>query len=306
MPIKPLTLSFRFCIPFLGIIALIALFLKLPEAAHFFTRSTCGSCLSKDPYMPLIGCGYFGFLIAASLLFPTFPNRTLAFGGWIGSIALACALTYIHLPDICLACLIGHACNILIWSIWFFVRAPEHKSTTLHLGTRFCILLFAPLSVIALFSSLNLTLLAYNPGKPLSNIGLHTGDPLPSFIAQTLDGKEIANTNREAMILNFITPNCTYCKEQLQILHQVKSQLPNTSYRIINISPILLPELIQQSPLSEWIEDKGAALQKSFKIQGFPTLYVVGSDEKILRVIQGVPKGLQEELQNDLLTSPAQ
>jgi hypothetical protein len=298
--VKPLTQYFRLSIPLLGIIALIALFLKLPEASNFFALYKCRSCIYNEPYLPLIGCGYFGFLIAASLLFPAFPNRYLALGGLIWALLLSFVLTYINLPDLCLACLVGHTCNILIWSIWFFVPAPKHKSKATDPEVRLCILLFVPVSVIALFSSLNLTFMVYNI-KPESNTGLHAGDSVPLFTAQTIDGRKIDNTNTEEMVLNFITPDCAYCKEQLQILHKVKSQLPSISHRIINISPVLLPELIQYYPMSEWVEDKEGALRKQFKIQGFPTMYILGSDGKIIRVIQGVPEGLQEDLENNLV-----
>lgn len=292
--IKPLKQYLRLSIPLLGIVALIALFLKLPEASNFFTLFKCKSCISNEPYLPLIGCGYFGFLVAVSLLFPAFPNRYLAFGGLIWALLLSCVLTYINLPDLCLACLVTHACNILIWGIWFFAPAPRHKSKGLSPEVRLCVLLFAPLSVIALFSSLNLTFMAYHI-KTGSTIGLHSGDPIPLFTARTMDGSDIGNTNKEGMVLNFITPDCTYCKEQLQILHKMKSP-----YRIINVSPILLPELTEYYPQSEWVEDKEGALRKQFKIQGFPTMYVLGSDGKIIRVIQGLPEGLQEDLQNNL------
>ncbi len=295
VPIKPLTQNLRLSVPLLGIIALIALFLKLPEASHFFTLLKCKSCISNEPYLPLIGCGYFGFLTAVSLLFPDFPNRYLAFGGLIWAVLLSSVLTYIDLPDLCLACLVAHACNILIWGIWFFAPAPVRKSNAINAEVRLCILLFAPIAVVALFSSLNLTFMAYHV-KPWANIGLHSGDPIPLFTAHTIGDCEIASKNNEAIVLNFITPDCAYCKEQLQILDKVKS-----SCRIINVSPKVLPELTQYFPLSEWVEDKKGALGKQFKIQGFPTMCVLGSEGKIIRVIQGVPEGFQEDLQNNLL-----
>ena len=54
--------------------------------------------------------------------------------------------------------------------------------------------------------------------------------------------------------------------------------------------------MIQHSPLCEWVEDREGSLQKLFGIQGFPTLYVVGSDSRILRVISGVSDHLKEDL----------
>jgi len=248
----------------LGLIALVAMFLKLPEVIG------CKSCFSPDPFKPLLAAAYFATLVAFSLLFPA-PNRHLARGGLIGVVLLALILTYLNLPGWCTACLVAHTCNIAIWSIWAI--APPKAGP--NWGPKVCLLLFAPISVVALFSSLNLTFMAYG-SKP--KISLHKGDPIPLASIVTADGRSIALT--EKMILNFVAPDCPHCKEQLQTLRELPS-------RIVNISPILTPELIQLHPTADWIEDKEGRLQKLFKVHGYPTLYEI-ENQKITRVVLGV------------------
>ncbi len=288
-------MNLRACVPILGMVALAALFLKLPEVPNLFTLFECKTCFGKDPFTPLIGSAYFGLLIAISLLFPGFPNRYVSLGGLIWALLLAPVMTYLNLPVWCAACLVGHACNIFIWGIWFFV--PSKEQAPQNLGARLCLMLFVPISIVALFSSLNLTFMAYGSKSKKMVAQMSTGDPIPLFTAQTVEGRAVSNTESGGMVLNFVAPDCPFCKEQLQVLDSVAKQ---SSYRFVNISPALQPELIQNSPTTEWVEDKDQKLRKLFKIYGYPTLYVVGSDGKISRVIRGVPDGLKEGLQASL------
>jgi thiol-disulfide isomerase/thioredoxin len=280
-------------VPILGIIGLAAMFFKLPEIS-------CKTCFSNDPYMPLVGAGYFAVLVALSLLFPAFPKQHLARSGLMGAILLAFALTYLHFPSWCQACLVGHACNVLIWGVWVFVPRAREQPSSSHLGVRLSLSLFAPISVIALFSSLNLTFMAYDLSKSRHGEGLRVGDLIPSFTAETVLGSAVAN---QEMVFNFVSPDCPYCKEQLQVFHTVVSQRVNSSYRFINVSPALPPALIQYAPTAEWVEDRDQKLRKLFQIQGYPTLVVVGEGGKILKIIRGVPAKLQYDLELMLLKS---
>ncbi len=275
----------RILIPFLGALALLAMFLKLPETPNIFSLLGCKSCsISSDPYLPLVGAGYFATLISISLLFPTFPNRQIARGGILWAVLLAIGLTYMNLPGWCLDCLIAHACNIAIWSIWLLT--PTKEAPTGPLRERLCITLFAPISVMALFSCLNLTFLAYGFKIPqnYSVTTLQPGDVVPHF---------------KDAIVNFVSPNCPYCKEQLAVLNELKDKLGN--YQLVNLTPRLLPELIALAPELEWMEDKEGALRELFKVSGYPTLFVIDNEGKIKEVIQGVPEQLQDQLISQLM-----
>lgn len=274
----------RFAVPVLGAFALIALFLMLPEAPSI----GCKACSSGNPYTPLIGAGYFSTLIALSLLFPSFPSLYVARGGLTWAVLLALVLTYIHLPGWCALCLVGHACNILMWTIWAMV--PAVKSEGGGRRERLYMMLFAPVSVVALFSCLNLTFMAYgfkmSRNVPIS--GLHLGDKAPIFMTKTIEG---------GYVINFVSPGCSHCKEQLEVLNTAAEQMD--SHRFINVSSVLSDELVQHSPAAEWVEDKEGDLRKLFKVSGYPTLFVVGADGKIVQIISGVP----EQLKAYLITS---
>jgi len=118
---------------------------------------------------------------------------------------------------------------------------------------RLVLTLFAPLSVIALFSALNLTFKDYK-FKPLVIIpaaSLHPGDAVPAFTTQTTEGHPLANTDAaqsSGIVINFVSPDCPFCEEQLPILNAVAAQLPRGSYRFVNVSARVPSELRQRSP----------------------------------------------------------
>jgi thiol-disulfide isomerase/thioredoxin len=294
----------RHWVPIFGILALLALFLKLPETPNLFDVMGCKACSSADPFLPLIGASYFTALIAASLLFPSFPGRLVARGGLTWAVLLALTLSIIDLPGWCAVCLIGHACNISIWAIWVIVPPLRSQPRTSTLKERLCLMLFAPISVVAMFSSLNLTFMAYGL-KSKRNVAisrLQPGDAVPGFSAQTVDGRLVTDdvSSTAGLIINFVSSGCPHCKEQLQVLNAVATELADSNIRFINISPMLSPGLIQGSVM-EWVEDREGDLGRLFQVTGYPTAFVVGEDGRITQIIPGVP----DQLKGYLLASLA-
>ena len=285
-------------IPVFGILALFTLFLKLPEIPNIFGFFKCTLCLSNNPYLVFAGAGYFAILVAISLLFPSLPGPLFARGGLVWAILLALTLTYLALPNLCVACLICHIFNIFIWTIWILIPAEEKKLPTSLPGQRVCLLLFVPISVVALFSCLNLTFMAYGfKNHSLFSTGLKVGDSIPTFPTPTSDDLFVSNSSSiKGIVFNFVSPGCLYCKQQLPILDAVSTQSANDAYRFINISPELSPELIQYAPTAEWFEDKDEILRKLFKVSGYPTMFIVKSDGKIAEIILGVPEQLKASL----------
>jgi thiol-disulfide isomerase/thioredoxin len=297
-------------VPVLGLLALAALFLKLPEIPEVIRSFACKTCTSSEPYLPLLGAGYFAVLIAVALLFPAFPGPHIARGGLIWAVLLAGALTYLGLPDWCPACLIAHTCHILMWTIWKTVPPSRQTAPVSAFRERLCLVLFAPISVIALFSGLNLTFMAYGFKLTPSALasGLQPGDALPLFTAETTAGRPVTNTSptqNTDTILNFVSPGCPYCEQQLPVLNTVATQLAKGPYRFINVSSALPPELTKLAPAAEWVEDKEGKLRELFQVSGYPTLFIIGTNGKITQVIPGAPEQLEARLLTSLVQPPA-
>lgn len=297
----------RHLVPVLSLFALTALFLKLPEIPDFFGFFTCKACSSSDPYLALMGAGYFSALLAVSLLFPAFPLTQVARGGLLWAVLLFATLSYIDLPNLCVACMIAHACNICIWAIWL-MTPPSQQELASNLKERLFMALLMPISIVALFSCLNLTFMAYslkNSGA-ISATDLKLGDATPIFATQTIDGHLIANTDDSPVtdiILNFVTPDCPYCKEQMLTVNAIASEIVGKAYRMINVSPKISSGWMKESPIVEWIEDKDGQLRQLFKVAGYPTMFVIGSDGKLAQIIAGVPEKLESLLLTNLVKS---
>lgn len=274
----------------LGAIALIALFLMLPEAPGI----GCTACSSNDPYIPLIGAGYFSLLIAFSLLFPSYPKRVFARCGLLWSIFLAVAMTYIHMPSWCPLCLLGHVCNILIWAIWTWGQSAKIETSSASLSERVCLACFVPVAVVALFGTLNLTFMVYGfqLSRPVLSAGLLPGDEAPPFTMKTIEGRTISSAeviSEGGIVLNFVSANCPYCKELMQEINGVLEQLGTRSFRLVNVSSVVLPEWSRFPFLTEWVEDQRGEIRRLFTVSGYPTLITIGADGKIGRIIAGVP-----------------
>lgn len=294
----------RHWVPPLGILALVVLFLKLPEVPDLLGIFTCKTCTANDPYFQLVAAGYFATLVALSLLFPSFPNRQVARGGLTWSVLLALTLTSMRFPNWCIACLLAHSFHMLIWVIWLLIPPQTMHAERSNRKERIYLALFAPISVVALFSCLNLTFMAYGfkTHNQLLTNGLKQGESVPGFAVQTLEGRSISDadaTRHSGIVINFISPNCPYCKEQLPLLNTVAAQLSGASYRFVNVSPALPSDLVELSPQSEWVEDKEGMLRDLFKVAGYPTLFVIDAEGQITDVIPGVP----DQLETSLLTS---
>jgi hypothetical protein len=209
-------------------------------------------------------------------------------------------LTVLHRPNVCWACLAAHSCNILIWAIWLFSKNPVREKEA-RSNERLALLIFAPISMVAFFSCLNLTFMAYgfNNDSGPKEVGLRSGEPIPLFSAQTIEGRLIESSaiaggpieREQRIILDFVSLNCPYSKEQMKILEGI----PKKS-RWICVTPSLNSEIVQNSIGAEWVEDRDYRLHKLFKVKGYPTLFVLGRDGKIDTVIPGVPAQFKEGL----------
>lgn len=291
--------AFRHIVPFFGLLALGALFLKMPETPNFFGLYECKACVSGGPFLPLFGAGYFTILIALSLLFPAFPSPRVAKGGLIWALLLTIVLTRMNWPHLCYDCLFAHSCHILIWSIWFFIPAENSVHSNV-LREKLGLTFFSAVSVMALFSCLNLTFMAYGfkASQSASATLLKPGDAVPLFTLETQGKGQITYDDLakiDGFVINFISPDCPYCQQQLPILDSVAKAI-STASRFVNISPTLPQELMAALPHLEWVEDKEGALRELFKVSGYPTLFIISSDGTIAEIIPGLSDTLKESL----------
>lgn len=300
LPVKLL----RNCIPIFGMLSLFLLFFQMVDASQLAGLLGCKNCAMSNPFLILMGAGYFAALISISLLFPNFPNRQIARAGLLWAILLVSGLTYLHLPQWCAACMIGHFFHLLIWTIWVIVPAPKSASPPPFFKERIYFLLLSPLIVICLFSSLNVLFLIYHfQDQDEQDLAVapsfKSGDKVPPFILETTKGDKITHehlTKAMGTVINFVTSNCPYSNQQLPIVNSVALQFSHAAYRFINVSSTITDDLMHKASAFEWAEDKKGDLHQVFNVRAYPTTFIIGKDGIIKQVILGQPEKLEANL----------
>jgi thiol-disulfide isomerase/thioredoxin len=269
----------------LGILALLVLYFQLPETPNPFDLFGCKICVAGDPYMTLVAAGYFSALLSFAMLFPKF-FRAHARAGLLWAVLLALVLTYLKLPQWCFACLIAHACHIGMWTIWACFPFTEGRLQS-HPLERLCLALALPVAIVALFSTLNLTRMAYHAkaNDVVAATDLQIGDLAPPLGSDAL---------KSGLIVNFVSPSCPYCEQQLRIIDKWATTIREAGYRFVNISATLPAELTNLAPSTEWHQDVEGSLRRVFKVHGYPTLFVIRPNGKIVDILPGVSERLKE------------
>lgn len=245
-------------IPLFIVFALSALGLKL-------SQFTCLACSIESPLLTILGTFYFLTLLTLFLFFPKFPKPKLSKLGLLVAIGLATLLTYQSTPNWCILCLIAHTCNIVIWTLW----------------------LIAPNEQPSLKKKVSLSLLSVSGAVALLTC-LHLIIPSPKLQQKDL--------SKALHVINFVSPDCVYCKDQLPVLDNIALQLKDHPCRFINVTPSSLEELSSRAPHTEWIEDQEGKLHDRFHVTAYPTTIILESDGTVARVFQGVSQQLFEDL----------
>lgn len=278
--------------PFLfGLVALFALFFKLPGVPELFGIVGCKSCTASTPYIPLFAAGYFAAFTACTLCFRSLPSNALKVAGVLWAVLLAVVLTFLS-PVWCLICLIAHACHVCMWLVW----KPTGKKKEPFIGMRLSIVGVAAVSMMALFSTLNFTFLVY---------GLQVKAPGKSLVKKGAFVKEFALENGfssddlsdyAGVVLHFVSSHCAYCKEQIPQLDLIAQDFEE-GFRFINVGPELL-DVESLGPHLEWAED--TELASLFGVAGYPTLVVIDSEGKVRHAAAGSSGNFAEKLRGEL------
>ena len=139
------------------------------------------------------------------------------------------------------------------------------------------------------------------------------GKPAPQFVAmKTLAGKEISNSdfaNHPATVLNFVAPNCGFCKRSLPDVEKVRKEYESKGVRFINVAQTMRKKYTTDEVVEvfkktgsqlEIAHDPDNIIGKLFKAVSFPTMIVVSRSGKIEAVNIGAKKNLDTLLKGQL------
>lgn len=217
----------------------------------------------------MMGSAYFITILLLFIFYPKFPPPQLTKFGLLGACCIALILTYLRASNLCPHCLIAHACNIVIWTLWLITSNIKDPSTLKH---RLSSSLLSICGAFALVTSLHFI--------------------FPSSLLKEKDIASIfpAQSTTEIHIINFVSPDCAFCKEQLPALDNIALQLQDHPYHFINITDSNLSAMSSQAKHTEWIEDKDRKLHQLFHVTGYPTTFILKSNGEVIRVIRGSSK----------------
>jgi len=154
---------------------------------------------------------------------------------------------------------------------------------------------------------------AADPAKPQKRPAEElVGKPAPEFAITTLDGKAVASNdfaNHPATVLNFVAPNCGFCKKQMPAVEKVRQEYEAKGVRFVNVSQTMRQEFTTEQIVEvfkgtgsqlELAKDDGNKVGQMYKAVSFPTMVVVGKDGKIAHVNVGARQDLETALKGQL------
>lgn len=127
-------------------------------------------------------------------------------------------------------------------------------------------------------------------GGPARSTPLAEGDAVPTFSAPGLDGSRVSwdlFAGRPA-VLAVWAPWCPHCQVELPVLDAVLQEYPDVGFvsvvTAVNAQPGPTPEgYMQDEGLSFPVamDDEAGTIATALGIEGFPTLYFIGSDGRV-------------------------
>ncbi len=152
--------------------------------------------------------------------------------------------------------------------------------------------------------------------KPRTKPALElVGKAAPAFEIQTLAGKVVSNSDlakHSATVLNFVAPNCGFCKKQVPNVEKVRKEYEAKGVRFVNVMQKMRKEYTQEAAVDvfkgigshiELANDmKTNKVGKSFKATSFPTMVLVGKNGTVEAVNIGAKKDLEKTLRSQLDT----
>jgi len=138
------------------------------------------------------------------------------------------------------------------------------------------------------------------------------GQLSPEFTITTLDGKSVSNADfakSPATVLNFVAPNCGFCKKQLPTVEKVRQEYEAKGVRFVNVSQTMRQEFTTEQMVEtfkgvgsqlELAKDEGNKVGQMFKAMSYPTMVVIGSDNKIAHVNVGAIPDIDSRLKTQL------
>jgi len=148
------------------------------------------------------------------------------------------------------------------------------------------------------------------PRRPAEEL---VGTQAPSFVLQTVDGKKVSSDDfgkHPATVLNFVSPNCGFCKRQVPNVDKVRADYESKGVRFVNVyermgkkdfEPAEATEVFKKEGSNlELARDTGNEVGQLYKATSYPTMVVIGKSGKIEHVNVGAKPNIEEVVRGQL------
>jgi peroxiredoxin len=144
----------------------------------------------------------------------------------------------------------------------------------------------------------------YNAPEPLPE-----GSPAPDWSLPTLTGDTIrlADLKGKVVMLDFFYKSCAPCCAAMPVLQSLHEKYKDKGFMMIGIDPIDDPvedemaDFLTKRDITYTILFAERELSSTYRIAGYPTLYFLDREGKIAKIHRGFRKGIEEELEADLV-----
>ncbi len=150
------------------------------------------------------------------------------------------------------------------------------------------------------------------PNKPRKRpVELLVGKPAPAFAADTIDGKNVGNADfasNSATVLNFVAPNCGFCKKQVPRVEPIRKQYESKGVRFVNVVQTMRKKYPTDEVVGiygklakmEITHDPDNKIGGLYKATGFPTMVIIGKSGKVEAVNVGNMGDLEKRMKGQL------
>ena len=138
------------------------------------------------------------------------------------------------------------------------------------------------------------------------------GRQAPAFSIDTVGGKTVSSDDLSkfnATILNFVAPNCGFCKRQVPNVEKVRKDYESRGVQFVNMAQKMRKDYTTEEIVQTFAgvgsnldvaHDKGNTIGRQYKAQGFPTMFVLDRNGKVHDVIIGAKADIEQTLRQHL------
>lgn len=144
----------------------------------------------------------------------------------------------------------------------------------------------------------------YKEPDPLPEGSLAPDWSLPTLTGDTI---RLADLKGKVVLLDFFYKSCAPCCAAMPVLQSLHEKYKDKGFMMIGIDPIDDPvkdemaDFLAKRDITYTVLFAERELSSTYRIAGYPTLYFLDREGKIAKMHRGYGKGMEEELEADLV-----